>query len=252
MNRDTNSTTQDEHQGSVRDEAGREQSRWTWIIPLALLTLLVSLYFVWPGYRDFLDRAFDLIRQGDQQALQDWVRGFGFWGPLLILALMIAQTLLAFIPSVLVMVVAVLAYGPWWGGLLAWGGLLLAASVAYLIGRVLGPVTIDRLLGHKAEQKVAHYVECYGVWAIIAARISPALSTDAVSYVAGLLRMRYERFLLATATGILPLAGLISFLGEDIERLGTGLIWVSVVSLAIFVGYVIIDHLRRGGPAEVA
>lgn len=221
------------------------RSTWTWLVPVALLVLLAAMYFVLPGYRDFIDRSLVLIRSGNRSELQSWIEGFGFWGPLLIVTLMLAQTLLAFIPSLLVMVVAVLAYGPWWGGLLAWGGLLLAATLAYSIGRALGPVTVDRLIGHEAEEKLEGYVERYGSWGVIAARISPALSTDAVSYVAGILRMRFLRFIVATGAGILPLAALISFLGEDIDRLRAGLIWVSVLSLAGFVGYVIFDRRRR-------
>ena len=221
------------------------RSNWTWLVPLGLLLLLVGLYFVAPGYRDFVDRAYDLVRSGDREELQRWVRGFGFWGPLLIFAMMLAQTLLAFIPSLLVMVVAVLAYGPVWGGLISWGGLVLAAALAYAIGRTLGPVTVDRLIGHGAEQKLESFVERYGMWGVVAARISPALSTDAVSYVAGLLRMGFHRFILATALGILPLATLISVLGEEIDRLRNGLIWVSVVSLLAFIAWVMIDR-RRG------
>lgn len=174
--------------------------------------------------------------------------GFGAWGPLLILALTVAQALLAFLPSIVIMVVAVLAYGPWWGGLLAWGSLLLAASVTYLVGRALGPVTVDRLIGEATERRVAHYVERYGIWAVVAARVSPALSTDAASYAAGLVGMRYRSFLLATGLGTLPLTVFIAYLGEDVQRLRSGLIWVSVVSVALFLAYVIFDHLRRGGP----
>lgn len=225
------------------EEQGGDRSGLTWLIPLALLSLLLGLYLVLPGYRAFVDRAFDLIRLGESEELQEWIRGFGLWGPLLIVALMLAQTLLAFIPSLLIMVAAVLAYGPWWGGLLAWGGLLLAATLAYFIGRALGPVTVDRLIGHRAEQKLEAYVERYGVWGVIVARVSPALSSDAVSYAAGLVRMRFERFILATAGGILPLAALISFLGEDWDRLRSGLIWISAASLAVFVGYVIYDQV---------
>jgi uncharacterized membrane protein YdjX (TVP38/TMEM64 family) len=88
-------------------------------------------------------------------------------------------------------------------------------------------------------------VERYGFWGIIAARISPALSTDAVSYVAGLTGMRRFRFLFATAVGILPLVALIVFLGKDIHRLKTGLIWISISSLLVFLGYVIYDHWKQ-------
>lgn len=232
-----------EEQQRGADEQGRGRSSLTWLISVAIIALLLGLYFVLPGYREFVDRAFELVRSGESQELQEWISGFGFWGPLLIIALMLAQTLLAFIPSLLIMVAAVLAYGPWWGGLLSWGGLLIAATLAYFIGRALGSVAVDRLIGHEAEKRLEAYVERYGVWGVVVARISPALSTDAVSYAAGLVGMRFERFILATAAGILPLAALISFLGEDWNRLKSGLIWVSVVSLIVLVGYVIYDQV---------
>ena len=220
----------------------QEQSRWTWLIPLGILAVLVGLYFVWPGYRDFTDEAYAALSSGSQQEVERWVNGYGPWGFAVILALMFMQTVLAFLPSLLIMVVAVLAYGPMLGGLLAWSGLLLAACLGYGIGRSLGPVTVDRLIGAKAERKMERFVERYGLWGIVAARISPVLSTDAVSIVAGLVGMRFWRFVLATAAGTLPLTVLVAWLGSDIDRLQTGLIWVSVVSLVIFAGYVVYDR----------
>lgn len=224
---------------------GRARSRWTWLVPIGLLAVLVGLYFVAPGYREFVDRAYRLISSGESERLRDWVQGFGFWGPLLIFVMMLAQTLLAFIPSLLLLVVAVLAYGPLWGFLLAWAGLLLAAVMAYFIGRALGPVTVARLIGREAEKRIGSYVERYGMWGIIAARISPVLSNDAVSFAAGLLRMNFFRFALATSLGILPLTALVAFLGEDIDRLKSALIWISVVSLFAFVLWVVYDQRRR-------
>ncbi|MGI9175082.1 MAG: TVP38/TMEM64 family protein [Rhodothermales bacterium] len=220
----------------------QKQSRWTWLIPLGILAVLVGLYFAWPSYHAFIDKAYGALSSGSQQEVQQWVNGYGPWGFAVILGLMFMQTVLAFLPSLLIMVVAVLAYGPVVGGFLAWGGLLLAACLGYGIGRSFGPVIVDRLIGAKAERKMEHFVERYGLWGIVAARISPILSTDAVSIVAGLVGMRFWRFVLATAAGTLPLAVLVAWLGADIDRLKTGLIWVSVVSLVIFVGYVVYDR----------
>jgi uncharacterized membrane protein YdjX (TVP38/TMEM64 family) len=221
------------------------QSRLTWLVPLGVIAALLLAYFVWPGFRSLVDEAYRVVTSGDRAQLEAWVSGFGAWGPALIYALMVAQTLLAFIPSLLVTVVPVLAYGPLWGGLLAWSGLLLAALVAYGIGRSLGPVTVERLIGHKTERQIEGFVERYGIWGVVAARISPALSTDAVSFVAGLVKMRLWRFALATAVGTLPLVVLVAFLGSDLERLRGGLIWVSVLSLGAFVLYVVWDRRRR-------
>lgn len=225
----------------------QSESRWTWLIPLALIALLVGLYFAIPPYRDFADKAYSLLTGGNQEAFETWVRGFGVWGPMVILALMIMQTLLAFIPSVLIMVVTVVAYGPLWGGLLTWVGLMVAAAVGYGIGRAVGPATVYQLIGEKTESEVEGFVQDYGVWAIVAARVSPALSTDAVSFVAGLVKMGWLRFILATGAGILPLTVLIAFLGSDFQRLESGLIWVSVVSVVLFLGYVAFDKWRGDG-----
>jgi uncharacterized membrane protein YdjX (TVP38/TMEM64 family) len=56
--------------------------------------------------------------------------------------------------------------------------------------------------------------------------------------------MNYWRFLLATALGTLPLTILIAWLGADIDRLKSGLIWVSVISVALFLAYVVYDRRR--------
>ena len=81
----------------------------------------------------------------------------------------------------------------------------------------------------------------YGIWAIIIARMSPFLSDDAISFVAGFATMRYWQFILATFAGILPLTILLAWLGEDWERLKNGLVWVSVVSVILFICYIIYD-----------
>ena len=237
-------------QSEGRSGERREQSKLTWLVPLGLLAFFGLLYFVWPGFQNFVNTAVSISLSGDRQRLESWVDGFGAWGPVVILLLMIMQTVLAFIPSVIIMVVTVLAFGPLWGGVLTWVGLLVSATVAFLIGRALGPVTVDKLIGQSTEKKVEGFVHEYGVWAIIAARVSPALSTDAVSLVAGLAEMGYVRFIAATAAGTLPLTVLIAWLGADINRLEVGLLWVSVVSLAIFVAYVVWDRRRSDESIE--
>ena len=57
-----------------------------------------------------------------------------------------------FLPSVVMMVVS---GGPFVGGLITWGGLLLAATLGYGIGSILGVATVDRLLGSKTEDKAS-------------------------------------------------------------------------------------------------
>ena len=215
-----------------------------WLVPLGVFAAVGALYTLSPAAREFAQDAYAALGSGDRARTEQWVRGFGAWGPATVLLLMIAQTVIPVIPSVLLMVVTVLAYGPLWGGALTFGGLLLAASVAFGLGRALGPATVGRLVGERTERKVEEFVDRYGAWGVIVARISPVISTDAVSFAAGLVGMRFPRFVLATAVGTLPLTVLVAWLGEDVDRLQAGLIWISVVSLAAFVAYVIRDRRR--------
>ena len=186
-----------------------------------------------------------MLTSDDEQRITQWVAQFGAGGPLLIILAMIAQMFLFVIPSVLVMIVTILAYGPVWGSALALTGVLTASSLGYAIGAYLGPVTVSRLIGDRTEKKIESYVQDYGLWAVIVARISPILSNDATSFVGGLLRMGYWHFIGATFVGILPLILGIAYLGGSIKRLETGLIWVSIVSLVAFVIYVIYDRQKK-------
>ena len=76
-------------------------------------------------------------------------------------------------------------------------------------------------------------------------RLSPFLSNDAISFVGGVLKMGYWKFIGATMIGISPLIIFIAYLGGDYERLKTGLIWTSVISLVLFIAFVWWDRTKR-------
>jgi uncharacterized membrane protein YdjX (TVP38/TMEM64 family) len=227
----------------------RSRSWLMWLAPAVVVCGLVGAYVVWPAYREVVAEGWAVLSSRDQGRVEAWARGYGLWGPLLIVGAMIAQVIVMVIPSTFMELAAVLAYGPWWGGLLAWASALIAAAVAYGIGRLLGPATVDRMLGGRNRDKVERYVDRYGLWAVMLARFSPILSIDAVSVVAGLGRMGFGRFLLATGAGMAPFVVLLGVLGSDFARLETGLIVVSIASLVAFAAYVIWDHRRPGHAA---
>ncbi len=237
-------TTDNRHTDAPSDSETR-QSKLPIIISLSILAALVGCYFLWPAFQQFLNEAYQVLTSDDKQRITQWVSQFGAWGPFLIILAMIAQMFLFVIPSVLVMVVTILAYGPFWGVLLTLAGVLTASTLGYAIGAYLGPLTVSKLIGDSTEKKIEKYVEDYGLWAVIIARISPILSNDATSFVGGLLRMGYWRFIGATFVGILPLTLGIAYLGGSTQRLKTGFIWISAISLVAFIIYVIYDRQKK-------
>ena len=221
-----------------------DKSRLPLYLSLSLVGAVVAAYFLIPQVGDFFDEAWSVLTSDDEQRIKSWVSGFGWFGPLLLVLTMIVQMFLLVIPTILLMVVSVLAYGPVWGSLIIFAAVFAASSVGYFIGRYFGETLVTRILGEKSEAKVENFIDDYGFWAVIVTRLNPFLSNDAISFVGGLLRMGYWKFIGATLVGIAPLTIFIAILGKNIDRLKTGLLWGSLASLLIFVIYIWWD--KRG------
>ena len=193
--------------------------------------MVVGLYWISPAYHNFVNEAWAVLTSDDRARIEQWVGQFGWWGPLVIVLLMVLQMFLFVAPSWLLMVIAVLAFGPVWGATISIVAVAVAASVAYGLGFLLGEHALARMLGEKTERKMRRETERYGVWAVVIARLNPLLSNDAISFLGGLIRMGFWKFLGATLLGISPLAIAIAIMGERWQTLKSGLIVLSIISL---------------------
>lgn len=214
-------------------------------ISAGIVAIVILGYFLIPGIKSFFDNAWNVLTSDDEQRIKDWVSQFGPLGPIVIIFSMTLQMFLLVIPTPLLMVVSVLAYGPFMGGGIIFVAIFSASSIGYTIGAYFGPSIVTKILGNKTEQKVASFIKDYGFWAVIVTRLSPFLSNDAISFVGGLLHMGYWRFIGATLIGITPLTIFIAYLGENTKRLREGLLWGSIVSIVLFVLYVWWDKHRK-------
>ena len=221
-----------------------------YISALIIVTIVLSYFFI-PGVKEFLNEAWEVLTSDDNERIKSWVDNFGWLGPVVLILAMTLQMFLLVIPTIALMVVSVLAYGPVWGSVIILASVLVASSVGYFIGRYFGPVIVDKLIGHKTEKKIGEFIEDYGFWAVIVTRLNPFLSNDAISFVGGILRMGYWRFIGATLLGIAPLTLFIAVIGKSTDQLKTGLLWGSIVSLILFGLYVYWDRRKRKKKAPV-
>lgn len=236
-----------------KDKEEISESRWPLIVTGLIILGLVASYFIFPEFKSTIQEGWSVLTSEDEERISKWVGQFGFWGPFFIILAMVAQMFLLVVNVVALMLVAIIAYGPVWGSVIAITAVLVASTLGYLIGQGVGEAGVSKLIGAKTEKKVVGFVNEYGIWAVVIARVSPFLSNDAVSFVAGLAGMGYLRFILATIGGILPLTLLLAWLGENSDRLKTGLIWVSAVSLLLFIGYVLYDkYINKKGKRKAA
>lgn len=221
-----------------------KQSKLPLYISIGIVAAVILSYFLIPSVKEFLDEAWTALSSGDDRKTEAWVSQFGYWGAVFIVLAMVVQMFLIVIPTPVLMVVSVIAYGPVWGSLILFVAIYIASSIGYFIGRYFGPVIVKKLIGKRTHKKISEFIDEYGFWTVIVVRLSPFLSNDAISFVGGVLKMGYWRFMGATMLGISPLILLIAYLGGDYERLKTGLIWGSIICLFLFIAFVWWDKKR--------
>jgi uncharacterized membrane protein YdjX (TVP38/TMEM64 family) len=210
-------------------------------VPLGLTVLLIGglviVYTAVPGFNQFVKEAIDVLSSDDRPRISRWVNRFGWRGPLIIIAAMIAQIFMLIVPSFVLIAVSMLAYGPVQGTLISLVASGLAASVGYGVGSGLGVAVVRRLVGDKTEQKAEEWVKKNGFWSIVFARMTPFISGDAISLVSGLSGLAYTKFITATLLGVTPLTLLIAYFSRSQELMRQGFIMLTIVSGLLLLGY---------------
>lgn len=213
------------------------------LVSLFLLAILVVFYFVIPSFQSFIKEAFDVLTGENEERIRQWVAQFKLAGPVMLILIMIAQMFLFVVPNIFIMMVAIISYGPFWGSVISFLGVFASSSTGYMIGKYLGPVTVHKLMNEKVQKKTSEFIKRYGVTAIAITRIS-SLSNDSLSIVAGLLKMNYRKYILATLAGITPLIILLAIYGKN-GKILKALIWIAALSLLSLIIYIIIDKRKK-------
>lgn len=218
------------------------------IIALVVLTILIFCYFLLPSFHHTINEIIKVLTSDDEERIEKWVGNFGIAGPLVLILIMVVQMFLLVIPNILLMMIAIIMYGPVWGGLLSLTGVFISSSIGYFIGRKLGPFTVNKLISVKTQLKISRFIEQYGVAAIAITRLS-SFSNDSLSIVAGLLKMTYRKYILATLCGITPLITLLALYGRN-GRIERALIWIVAISLILLIVYIFVDKKLKKRRAQ--
>ena len=183
------------------------------------------------------------------------VVGGSWWGVFAYVLVYLARPIVLFPASVLTIVGGIL-FGPVVGVLVVVVAANASAMIAYGVGRLLGrsPVEGSGTGDVSLARRWSNRMRTHSFETVLVMRLL-FLPYDLVNYLAGLLRLRWWPFLLATALGSLP--GTVSFvlLGASLDRVDEGLGGIDPVALAasmvIFVlSLVVAQVLRRRQPGR--
>jgi uncharacterized membrane protein YdjX (TVP38/TMEM64 family) len=162
-----------------------------------LLAAGAAAWLVSPGLREQVGLIVGLLSEGDLEGVRAYVLSFGAWAPLISIALMVLQGVLAPVPDIAITAANGLVFGAFWGTVVGLAGRYLAA-VCFYLARAMGRGAAEVLAGEGPARQTEAWLEEWGAIAVLAARLVPFFPFDAVSYAAGLTRMRLAPFLAAT------------------------------------------------------
>lgn len=221
------------------------QKYFSFLISGFLILGLVGAYFQVPAFQDFVDEAWSIIWNEDHEEIQEYFKRFGLWGPLAIVVFIVLQMFLLVFPTWIPIIVAVLAYGFWPGVLINLIGIGISSFIGYRIGDKLEDKVFRGFMSNQKMEKMRFWIHHYGFWTVVLFRISPLLSTDSISFLAGIFEMDFKRFIAATYVGMIPLTIAVGYFASDFERLEDGLFWIGGAGIVLYGLYVYLDYSRR-------
>lgn len=183
--------------------------------------------------------SFNLLGWFSPETLKEGLLEVGAWGPLIYMFVSAGTVLVAFLPNGIVFFSGLFAFGVTKAVLFGFAGALLGACLAFFLARRFGQPLVSRIVG---QEKIAAVEERFGLhqekrltMIIFLFRLVPFVSFDVISYLAGLSRLSFGKFLLASVGGALP--GTIAYLliGPHLGPwvFGFGVAWTLLMAVIV-------------------
>ncbi|MDP3775113.1 MAG: TVP38/TMEM64 family protein [Gemmatimonadales bacterium] len=157
-----------------------------------------------------------LVAPLDRWALPfvEWIRSAGATAAVVYVAVYVVATL-ALLPASLLTAAAGFAFGPVWGILVASPTSVLAATVAFLLGRTVAREwVLQRLPKWPLCAAIDQVIGDQGFKIVLLLRLSPVLPFGLLSYALGLTRVRLRDYVLGSFLGMLPATILYVYVGS--------------------------------------
>lgn len=198
---------------------------WMWLLAgLAVIAAIAGLVRWGQPIYDFL---------ADQEQVRGLVEQFGAWGPLAIFGLELAQSLLAPIPGQAIEAVSGYLYGPWWGLVYAFWGLVLGSSIIFLLARRFGRPLAVRLVGENSMSRLDDLARRGGAPLFFLIWLIPFAPDDLACVAAGLTPMPVRQFFLLMIVGRLPGIFVSVWVGANAARVSPVWWWLMLAGIGL-------------------
>ena len=177
---------------------------------IILLIILVTAFY-------FVVRFRTHISHFNIRAIRNYILSYGKFSAFAFILLYGLKPIAFIIPASLLSIIAGSIFGPFKAVIFSLIGCFLSGTLAFYMSRFLGKPFVNKLLKGKALSLNSN-IEKHGFKIMLAMRLSFIFPYDALSFAAGLSKMKYYDFILGTIIGIIPEMLTYSFMGKNIKH----------------------------------
>ena len=210
------------------------------IIYLTILILLIILFFT-------ISSISFKILFSDFQKIREFILSFGALSPIVFILLHILQVFIAPIPGQLVGFVGGYLFGVWLGTLYSIIGTVLGTLVIVSLVKKFGEPFVRKMVDKKTYKKFDHFCKKNGIITLFLIYLLPFFPDDAISFIAGLSKIKIRHIILVAFIGRLPGMFGLSLIGAGVAKSEANFatILVGILILISFIIYHYKDKLEN-------
>ncbi|MCF7812634.1 TVP38/TMEM64 family protein [Candidatus Gracilibacteria bacterium] len=163
----------------------------------------------------FLEEKLSFLQ--NRESFENFIEGFGVWGPLVIIFVIMAEVVFAPLPGFLPVLSAGFLFGPIEGGIYAFIGNVGGTLIAFFLARKFGKKFIQRFTQKSTLEKYEKKIEEHENLFLLVYFI-PFVPLDIVSFAFGLSGVRYRKFIPFICAGYLFYVLIFSFFGDYLAK----------------------------------
>lgn len=180
-----------------------------------------------------------LLEEQSLDALRGALARWGRLAPVVYVAAVVIEVLVAPIPGTLLYAPGGALFGGLLGGTLSLIGNTVGAAIACGVGSAIGEEALARRVQGTRLATYREAILARGIWVVMLLRVNPLTSSDAVSYMAGAAGVPIWRVTLGTFLGMAPLCYAQAYLAQQIFEVLPGAVYVLAVAGLVYLGALI-------------
>jgi uncharacterized membrane protein YdjX (TVP38/TMEM64 family) len=169
-----------------------------------------------------------VLRAGwfDPSRVKEFILSFGVLAPVIWSLLYLAAVFIPYATTVMT-VAAGLAFGVVWGAILTYGVTLFASLLPFTVSRRLGRDWVEERLGNTRVERYVELINRHAFLILFYLRLIPSVPYEIQNHIAGVTRITYRHFLLASALGNGPILVILVLLGDGLATPASPRFWVA-------------------------